>query len=59
MQSNGPRAGERPTGAPTNQCLNCNRYISHQFARVFGNNDDMVYGCTECSTLNAADERSG
>lgn len=59
MPSNSSTAGERPKPQTRNQCRNCKQYISHQFARVFGNNDDEVFGCVECSTLTSSDQRSG
>jgi predicted nucleic acid-binding Zn-ribbon protein len=36
-----------------NRCRNCNAYVSQQFARVFGNNQDRVEACIQCSTLHA------
>ena len=36
-----------------NRCQNCNSYISFRFARVFGNNDDQVHACINCTNLNA------
>jgi hypothetical protein len=36
-----------------NRCQNCNSYISFRFARVFGNNDDKVHACINCTNLNA------
>lgn len=30
------------------ECLNCGSRVTVRFARVFGNNDDEVYGCPEC-----------
>lgn len=30
------------------QCLGCGAFVSARFIRVFGDNDDHVYGCHEC-----------
>lgn len=30
------------------ECLNCGSMVTGQFARVFGDNDDDVYGCPNC-----------
>ncbi|WP_438267129.1 DUF7563 family protein [Haladaptatus salinisoli] len=32
------------------QCQNCDSFVTPQFARVFGNNRNEVYGCFECMT---------
>lgn len=42
-----------------NRCKRCNAYISHRFARVFGNNADEVHGCIDCSTLHALRDGEG
>lgn len=34
----------------TNSCRGCGTAVSRQFARVFGNNDDVVSACLECET---------
>lgn len=39
------------TNPGSTQCLNCGSYVSSRFARVFGDNEDEVYSCIECSTL--------
>ncbi len=31
-------------------CQNCGGHVSRQFARVLGDNDDVVHGCPDCST---------
>ncbi|WP_254862652.1 DUF7563 family protein [Halovivax gelatinilyticus] len=36
------------TSAP--RCVNCNNRVTRQFARVFGDNRDVVHACPECST---------
>lgn len=33
----------------TSACLNCGAHITPDFARVFGDNDDAVHECLECS----------
>jgi hypothetical protein len=40
----------------SNQCKNCNAYVTQQFARVFGDNNNTVHACIECSTLHALRE---
>ena len=30
------------------QCQNCERMVSNQFARVYGDNDGNVYRCIHC-----------
>jgi len=39
-----------PTSVQTNRCLNCGSAVSAQFARVFGDNQNNVFGCTSCLT---------
>jgi hypothetical protein len=29
-------------------CQHCGAHVTGDFTRVFGNNDDEVYGCLEC-----------
>jgi len=29
-------------------CQHCGAHVTGDFTRVFGNNDDEVYGCIEC-----------
>jgi hypothetical protein len=31
------------------KCSRCGGHVTEQFARVFGNNDDEVEGCTDCT----------
>lgn len=31
-------------------CQNCDNTVTRQFARVFGDNDDIVHGCPSCTT---------
>ena len=39
------------------QCNNCGAFVTRQFARVYGNNHDEVYGCLRCQR--ARDLREG
>lgn len=32
------------------RCRNCETHVTEQFARVFGDNDNDVYNCTDCAT---------
>jgi hypothetical protein len=32
-------------------CRTCNSQVSHQFARVFGDNDDVIFACPNCATM--------
>jgi RNase P subunit RPR2 len=34
-------------------CQNCGAYVTRTFARVFGDNHDVVHACLECSTMRA------
>ncbi|WP_290819088.1 hypothetical protein [Halovivax sp.] len=43
-----PLAQERQTSAP--RCITCGNQVTRQFARVFGDNHDVVHACPECST---------
>lgn len=43
----------------TTRCQNCGSYVTSAFARVFGNNQDHVYACLECSTMRALRTGSG
>jgi hypothetical protein len=31
-------------------CRNCGAHVTDDFARVFGDNQNRVYGCHECTT---------
>lgn len=35
------------------ECTNCGGFVTVDFARVFGDNQDQVYGCPECITATA------
>lgn len=52
------RSVEVETATDT-RCRNCGAYVSRGFARVFGNNDDVVYGCLECRTMRDLREGGG
>ncbi len=39
------------------QCRNCGSFVTPQFTRVFGNNQNVVFGCFECMT--ATDVKRG
>jgi RNase P subunit RPR2 len=41
------------------RCRNCGAYVTSTFARVFGDNHDIVYACLECSTMRALRDGSG
>lgn len=32
------------------RCRNCGTQVTRQFARVFGDNDDIPHGCPACTT---------
>ena len=42
----------QPDGPQTTDqcCRNCGRHVTPQFARVFGDNENVVYGCVHCTT---------
>ncbi len=49
-------------GTPTEtstRCRNCGSYVTSAFARVFGDNEDHVYACLECSTMRSLRTGSG
>ena len=39
-----------PPAATGTRCRYCRSHVSDQFARVFGDNDDVPHRCTECDT---------
>ena len=53
------RQKQRPTNDQLNRCQRCHSYISYQFARVFGDNNDQVHGCPNCEKLHALREGEG
>ncbi|WP_331233942.1 DUF7563 family protein [Natronorarus salvus] len=34
-------------------CNSCERFVTPEFARVFGDNDDRIDGCLHCETARA------
>ncbi len=48
-----PRAEPRTGASHEHRCLSCDTYVSADFARVFGNNEDTIYACLNCTTLAA------
>lgn len=46
------RSGWNPPVADTvaPRCRNCGSQVTKRFARVFGDNDDVVHSCPECGT---------
>lgn len=36
-----------------NRCQNCGAFVTRDFARVFGNNDNIVVGCLDCHARTA------
>lgn len=43
-----PMAARSETAAP--RCISCGTQVTRQFARVFGDNRDVVHACPDCST---------
>lgn len=41
---------DKPDTGSREQCQTCERTVSRQFARVFGDNDDVVHACPHCAT---------
>jgi RNase P subunit RPR2 len=33
------------------RCHNCDSFVTPAFARVFGDNDGVVFGCPECTAF--------
>lgn len=33
-----------------NRCRNCGSFVTRDFARVFGDNENQVFGCLDCMT---------
>ena len=51
---NGPnRVPRRESEYSDRRCRNCGSFITPDFARVFGNNDDEVFGCFDCLSATA------
>lgn len=49
-QSRQPGSAPRHVGDRRTRCQNCHSFVSVRFARVFGNNDNQVYACPDCTT---------
>lgn len=45
-----PMADNETDIGSTTKCRNCGNTVTDQFARVFGNNQDIVHGCPDCMT---------
>ncbi len=45
-----PMANEETDTGTRTRCGNCGKTVTQQFARVFGNNDDEIWGCPECKS---------
>ena len=41
------------------ECRGCGSYVSTEFARVFGDNEDEVFGCPQCVPFSALMEGGG
>ena len=50
---------DNPSGSTSaeNRCQSCGSFVTKDFARVFGDNDDQVHGCLEC--MSASDVKRG
>lgn len=61
QETKGTRVGQRlgDGNAGSTQCRNCGAYVSSQFAKVFGDNDDEIHRCIECSTLRNLQQGAG
>ena len=53
-----PATGGGSTLADT-RCRNCGSHVSRQFVRVFGTDDNELYGCLDCSTARNLRQGSG
>ena len=53
--------GQRLNGksAGSTRCRNCGTYVSSQFAKVFGDNEDEIHRCIECTTLRDLQQGAG
>lgn len=49
----GPERSGRRRDSTSHQCRSCDTYVSADFARVFGDNDDTIHACLNCTTLAA------
>jgi hypothetical protein len=44
--------GDEQTTGQT-RCLSCGSYVTDGFVRVFGDNQNDLYACLECTTMGA------
>ncbi|WP_337653296.1 DUF7563 family protein [Halomontanus rarus] len=49
MRSDAPQWTPGKSAANTT-CRNCGTQVTRQFARVFGDNGDVVHACPDCTT---------
>jgi hypothetical protein len=42
-----------------NRCRRCGSAVSERFASVFGDNDDVIHRCLDCSTMSRLSEGAG
>lgn len=54
-----PEHEPEPETEPPGRCQECGSHVSEQFRRVFGDNDDTVYSCLECSTRREIHDGAG
>ena len=45
------------TSIAENRCQSCGSFVTRDFARVFGNNHNEVFGCLEC--MSATEVKKG
>ncbi|WP_162562302.1 DUF7563 family protein [Salinigranum rubrum] len=39
------------SGSIMHTCTNCNSFVTPDFVRVFGTEDDRVFGCPHCANM--------
>ncbi|MGM0592547.1 MAG: DUF7563 family protein [Halobacteriota archaeon] len=44
------QAGASNDASNAYRCRNCGRHVTATFARVFGDNQNLVHGCLHCTT---------
>ncbi|WP_456071297.1 DUF7563 family protein [Haladaptatus caseinilyticus] len=47
------RAIQGNAGHNERRCRSCGSFVTPEFTRVFGNNDDEVFGCLDCMSATA------
>ncbi|ELZ80433.1 hypothetical protein KU306_17380 (plasmid) [Haloferax larsenii] len=50
-------AALRGEDKPMKTCNSCGQYVSVDFARVFGTNNNQVFACLACSTMSEISEQ--